>query len=46
MKLDNTNFIVDGPVKAHARRDGNLVTGQQQHFGAAAARRIIEAPGQ
>jgi len=45
-KLDNTNFIVDSAFKPHARRDGNLVTGQQQHSGTAAARLIIEALGQ
>jgi putative intracellular protease/amidase len=45
-KLDNTNFIVDSRFKAHARRDGNLVTGQQQYSGTAAARLIIGALGQ
>jgi putative intracellular protease/amidase len=44
-KLENTNFIVDSRFKAHAVRDGNLVTGQQQYSGAAAARLIIEALG-
>ncbi|MEL6151045.1 MAG: type 1 glutamine amidotransferase domain-containing protein [Chloroflexota bacterium] len=44
-KLDDTNFIVDGMFKAHVVRDGNLITGQQQHSGTAAARLIIEALG-
>jgi putative intracellular protease/amidase len=44
-KLDNTNFIVDGRFKAHAVRDGNLITGQQQHSGGAAAQLIVEALG-
>ncbi|MGH9212462.1 MAG: type 1 glutamine amidotransferase domain-containing protein [Acidimicrobiales bacterium] len=44
-KLDNTNFIVDGRFKAHAVRDGNLVTGQQQYSGVAAARLMIAALG-
>jgi putative intracellular protease/amidase len=44
-KLDGTNFIVDSRFKPHAVRDGNLITGQQQHSGRAAARLIIEALG-
>jgi putative intracellular protease/amidase len=44
-KLDNTNFIVSGRFKPHAVRDGNLITGQQQHSGGAAARVMIEALG-
>jgi putative intracellular protease/amidase len=44
-KLANTNFIVHGRFAPHAVRDGNLVTGQQQHSGTAAARLIIEALG-
>jgi putative intracellular protease/amidase len=44
-KLDGTNFIVQGPFKAHVVRDGNLVTGQQQYSGAAAARLMIAALG-
>jgi len=43
--LPNTNFIVDSRFKAHAVRDGNLITGQQQYSGAAAARLMIEALG-
>ncbi|MEM9562810.1 MAG: type 1 glutamine amidotransferase domain-containing protein [Actinomycetota bacterium] len=44
-KLDGTNFIVNSPFRSFAVRDGNLITGQQQHSGAAAARLIIEALG-
>ncbi len=44
-KLENTNFIVLGRFKAHAVRDGNLITGQQQYSGAAVARLVIEALG-
>lgn len=44
-KLEGTNFIVDSPFRPFAVRDGNLITGQQQYSGAAAARLIIEALG-
>lgn len=44
-KLANTNFIVSGRFKPHAVRDGNLITGQQQYSGRAAARLVIEALG-
>jgi putative intracellular protease/amidase len=44
-KLTNTNFIVHGRFEPHAVRDGNLITGQQQHSGTAAARLIVEALG-
>ena len=44
-KLENTNFIVGGRFKPHAVRDGNLITGQQQYSGRAAARLMIEALG-
>ena len=43
--LENTNFIVNGRFKPHAIRNGNLVTGQQQYSGTAAARLMIEALG-
>lgn len=43
--IAGTNFIVQGAFRAHAVRDGNLITGQQQHSGAAAARLVIEALG-
>jgi putative intracellular protease/amidase len=45
-ELENTNFIVAGRFKPHAVRDGNLITGQQQYSGGAAARLIVEALGQ
>ena len=44
-KLEGTNFIVNSPFRPFAVRDGNLITGQQQYSGAAAARLIIEALG-
>jgi putative intracellular protease/amidase len=45
-KLDNTNFIVNGRFKPHAVRDGDLITGQQQYSGGAAAKLIVEVLGQ
>ena len=44
-KISGTNFIVSGRFKAHAIRDGNLITGQQQYSGSAVARLVIEALG-
>jgi len=44
-KIANTNFITGGMFKAFAVRDGNLITGQQQFSGAAAAKLMIEALG-
>ena len=44
-KLENTNFIVSRRFKPHAVRDGNLITGQQQYSGGAAARLMVEALG-
>jgi putative intracellular protease/amidase len=44
-KLPNTNFVVSGRFKSFAVRDGNLITGQQQYSGAAAARLVIQALG-
>jgi putative intracellular protease/amidase len=44
-QLPNTNFIVQGTFRSHAVRDGNLITGQQQFSGTAAAELIIEALG-
>jgi len=44
-KLKDSNFIVAGRFKAHAIRDGNLITGQQQYSGTAAARLVIAALG-
>jgi putative intracellular protease/amidase len=44
-KIPNTNFIVSGRFKAHAVRDGNLITGQQQYSAFEVARLIIETLG-
>jgi putative intracellular protease/amidase len=44
-KLENTNFVVNSMFKSFALRDGNLITGQQQYSGAAAARLVVEALG-
>jgi len=44
-KLPDTNFVVSSRFKAHAVRDGNLITGQQQYSGVATARLVIEALG-
>jgi putative intracellular protease/amidase len=43
--IEGTNFIVQGRFRPHAVRDGNLITGQQQYSGAAAARLVIDALG-
>lgn len=42
-KLPNTTFVAGEPMSSHAIRSGNLITGQQQHSGAEAARLVIEA---
>ncbi len=44
-KMTDTNFIVNGRFKPFAVRDGNLITGQQQYSGAAAAKILVEALG-
>ncbi len=44
-KLTGTNFMVSGRFKAHAIRDGNLITGHQQYSGAAAVRLVVQALG-
>ena len=41
-KMSNTNFKVSVPFSSYAIADGNLVTGQQQNSGAAAARLVVE----
>lgn len=41
-KLANTNFKVASPFSAYAITDGNLITGQQQNSGAAAAKMVVE----
>jgi putative intracellular protease/amidase len=45
-KIADTNFVVSGMFKPFAIRDGNLVTGQQQYSGTAAADLVVEALGQ
>jgi putative intracellular protease/amidase len=44
-RLEGTNFVAGPAFRSHAIRDGRLITGQQQHSGAAAAALIIEALG-
>lgn len=44
-KLEGTNFIVDSMFKPFAIRDGNLITGQQQYSGGAAAELVVETLG-
>lgn len=41
-KIPNTNFKVAGAFASYAIMDGNLITGQQQNSGAAAARLVVE----
>ena len=40
-KLPNTTFKVAAPFSSYAIEDGNLITGQQQNSGAAAARMVV-----
>lgn len=44
-KIDGTNFVVNSPFKPFAVRDGNLITGQQQFSGAAAAELVVDTLG-
>ncbi|MBI1417949.1 MAG: type 1 glutamine amidotransferase domain-containing protein [Limimaricola sp.] len=44
-KLPDTNFVVSGMFKSFALRDGNLITGQQQYSGAAAAELLVATLG-
>ncbi|MDX1959637.1 MAG: type 1 glutamine amidotransferase domain-containing protein [Leptospiraceae bacterium] len=44
-KISGTNYINGGMFKPFAVRDGNLITGQQQFSGGAAAKLVIEALG-
>jgi putative intracellular protease/amidase len=44
-KIADTSFVVSGMFKPFAIRDGNLVTGQQQYSGTAAAELVVEALG-
>ncbi|MEM9857456.1 MAG: type 1 glutamine amidotransferase domain-containing protein [Bacteroidota bacterium] len=41
-KLANTHFKVVAPFSSYAIEDGNLITGQQQNSGAAAARLVVQ----
>ncbi len=40
-KMPNSKFVVGTPFSAFAVQDGNLITGQQQNSGAAAAKLVI-----
>ena len=40
-KMSNTQFVTGAPFSAFAIKDGNLITGQQQNSGAAAAKLVI-----
>jgi putative intracellular protease/amidase len=42
-KMPNSRFEVGAPFSAYAVKDGNLITGQQQNSGAAAAELVIKA---
>ncbi|MEM8838493.1 MAG: type 1 glutamine amidotransferase domain-containing protein [Pseudomonadota bacterium] len=44
-KIEGTNFIVSGMWQPFAVRDGNLITGQQQNSGTAAAELVVETLG-
>jgi putative intracellular protease/amidase len=44
-KIAGTNFVVAGRFRPFALRDGNLITGQQQYSGAAAAELVVAALG-
>ena len=44
-KIENTNYVNGGMFRPYAVRDNNLITGQQQFSGQAAARLVIEALG-
>lgn len=41
-KLPNTHFKVAAPFSSYAIQDGNLITGQQQNSGAAAAKLVVQ----
>lgn len=44
-KIPDTNFVSANMFKPFALRDGNLITGQQQYSGAAAAELVVQALG-
>jgi putative intracellular protease/amidase len=43
--IEGTNFVVASRFKPFALRDGNLITGQQQYSGGAAAQLVIQSLG-
>lgn len=45
-KIEDTNFIISGPMAEFTIRDGNLITGQQHVSATVTARKVIEALGQ
>jgi putative intracellular protease/amidase/esterase/lipase len=42
-KMPNSRFETGAPFSAYAVKDGNLITGQQQNSGEAAARLVVQA---
>jgi putative intracellular protease/amidase len=44
-KIEGTNFVVNAMFKVFALRDGNLITGQQQFSGRAAAEIVVQTLG-
>jgi len=42
-KITDTNFKVSAPFSSYAIQDGNLITGQQQNSGTAAAELVVKA---
>lgn len=44
-RIEGSNFITDSMFKAFAIRDGNLITGQQQYSGGAAAELVVKTLG-
>lgn len=42
-KMPNSKFVVGAPFSSFAVRDGNLITGQQQNSGGAAAELVVKA---
>jgi putative intracellular protease/amidase len=44
-KIEGANFVTASMFKPFAIRDGNLITGQQQYSGAAAAALVVDALG-
>jgi putative intracellular protease/amidase len=44
-RIEGTNFVVNAMFKPFALRDGNLITGQQQFSGGAAAELVVQTLG-